>query len=163
MLLLSKKNHVGTRGTWASAWGQGTPPAHTLCLGYASMLGTSQRTHGAWAPASVVSTPLRTRDADLLSQCWAHLLLTRGAWAPASILGIPLRTRGAWAVCLRAGHTPAHMWRLGTLRSKYPGAPHSAEPEIALSHWLYMTQNRLDSNSIGSCYYHNLISYENKR
>jgi hypothetical protein len=53
MLLLSKKNHVGTHDAWAAAWGLdlGTPPcahvvlgllpkAHTWRFGHASVLGT---------------------------------------------------------------------------------------------------------------------------
>jgi len=67
-----------------------------------------------------VSTPLRTRGAELLPQCWAHPLRTCGAWAPVFVLGTPLFTRGALAVCLGAGHTPALMWRLGTPRLNYP-------------------------------------------
>ena len=53
MLLLSKKNHVGTHDAWAAAWGLDldTPPcahvvlgllpkAHTWRFGHASVLGT---------------------------------------------------------------------------------------------------------------------------
>jgi hypothetical protein len=31
LLLLSKKNYVGTRGAWAAPWGLGTPPAPIWC------------------------------------------------------------------------------------------------------------------------------------
>jgi len=135
-ILLSVRHALHAHGAWALAWGLGTLPAHTWPLGYASVLGTSHHTRGAWACASVVGTPLRTRGAELLPQCC-------GAWAPVSVLGTPLFTRGALAVCLGAGYTPAHTWRLGTPRRNYPWALHAAESKVALDHWLCRAQNRL--------------------
>ena len=72
------KNHVGTRGAWAPAWGLGTTPVHTWHFGSASALGTSQRTRGAWAIASVLGTPC------------AHVALG----LPACGIGTSQRTRG---------------------------------------------------------------------
>jgi len=145
LLLLSIKNHVETHAAWGLARGLVTPPAQTWCLGYASVLGTSQRTRGAWAPASVVFTPLRACGVALLAQCWTHPLRTGGAWVHAPVLGTSLRTHDAWVVYLGAGHTPAHTWCLGTPRPNYPWASHAIELKIVLGHWLCRAQNRLGS------------------
>jgi len=59
MLLLSKKNHVGTRGSWLLPGGWHTP-APTWRVGCTSVLGT----RGAWAPAfgwALLSTHVELR------------------------------------------------------------------------------------------------------
>ena len=115
-----------TRGAWACLRA-GHIPMHTWRLGSCLSCGHTLRTYGA----------------ALLPQCWARSLHTHDAWAPASVLETPMHTHGAWAVCLRAGHTPAHMWRLGTPRPNYPWPPYASEPKIALNYWLCRGQNRL--------------------
>jgi hypothetical protein len=122
LLLLSKKNHVGTHDAWALAWGLGAPvalrlylsarhiPAHTWRLGSCLSVGHTLRTrgteillsvrhalhaHGAWA----LAWGLGTLPAHTWPLGYASVLgtshHTRGAWACASVVGTPLRTRGA--------------------------------------------------------------------
>jgi len=80
---------MGTRGAWAAAWGLGTPPYTTWCLGLASVLGSSLRHLVFRLPTCGLSTPQRTHAT------WASL-----PWpTPAPYLGTP----GAWVTPLTQG------------------------------------------------------------
>jgi hypothetical protein len=76
-------------------------PAHMWRLGYASVSGTSQRTCGAWALASVLGTPCAHMAFGLLPVGWAlpsahvalKLHLVSHDW-------VPLGTNGAWVMAL---------------------------------------------------------------
>jgi len=73
---------------------------------------------------------------------WAHPLCPRGAWVLPQCCAHPYThlTLGlpAWGL----GTPTTHTWRLGTPRPNYLWASHSAEPKIALGHWLCRAQNR---------------------
>jgi hypothetical protein len=113
---------------------------HLWRLGSTSVLGTFQRTRGAWALASVLGTPcahvaLRYCSVlgtpcthmvlGLLPGGWAHSLHIRGPWAmpqcwahPTTHVALGLVPR-LWAhpcahVALSYCLSAAHMWRLGS-------------------------------------------------
>ena len=132
MLLLSKKNHMGTRGVWAPAWGLGTPPMHTWRLGLPQ----------GWAhPNAHVAF-------GLLPQLWAH---PAHIWCCAitSVLGtLPAHT---WHLgsCLSTRDTHAHTWSLGCLPkgwthpSTHVALGH-AKTQLSLAPVCFRTQNSLE-------------------
>jgi len=97
MLLLSKKNHMGTRGVSAPAWGLSTPPVHTWRLGLPQ----------GWAHPNA-HVALRIASGLCTSQC------TRGVWAPASVVGTPC-AHMVLHYCLSAGHASCAHMMLGLL------------------------------------------------
>jgi len=73
---------------------------------------------------------------------WAHPLCPRGAWVLPQCCTHPYTYLTLGLPAWRLGTPTTHTWRLGTPRPNYLWASHSAEPKIALGHWLCRAQNR---------------------